>query len=184
MPAVAMLRSIPLRRLQASTQTAAAPLPPLRRIPVRGSPQHRPASISTTTAPSPTSSDKVSPGPGVDTQRGDPSPGGPPRPYFVNRTHSNNLPVFHERKAGGNQLWTLVKKGQGDVPALADHLAAALGLPRETLRINPVNNHIKIKVRRVPVLLCSAGPPLEGLLARHALQDSGGYHDALPSTRL
>ena len=68
------------------------------------------------------------------------------KPYFVGRTHSNNLPVFHDTKAGGNQKWTLVKKGQGDVPALADHLRAALELPRDTVKVNPVNNHIMIKV--------------------------------------
>lgn len=70
----------------------------------------------------------------------------PNLPYYVNRSRSNELPIYNERKReGGSQLRTVVKKIDGNVETLRNELCVSLGLPTGDVVINPVTRHIQIK---------------------------------------
>lgn len=77
-------------------------------------------------------------------------------PYFIRRTPSNQLPVYLVTKAGGTKQQTKIQKTEGDVDALRNDLARALGFesgdPRAKknpdVTINRLNGHIIVKVRR------------------------------------
>ena len=74
--------------------------------------------------------------------------GSTPRPlsYHVHRTASQQLPVYHLAKRGGNLHQTRVRKIDGDIKALRDDLRRALGLKEEHIVINHLTRHIIIKV--------------------------------------
>lgn len=72
----------------------------------------------------------------------------PNLPYFVQRTPSNQLPVYLLEKRGGNLKQTKVRKIEGDVKALHDELQTYLGLGKTHIAINPVTRHIIIRVCR------------------------------------
>lgn len=57
------------------------------------------------------------------------------------------LSVYNDARAGGTKKQTVVKKIVGDTRALRDELVEELQFPRDDVKINPVTNHIKIKVR-------------------------------------
>ncbi|CAG7918362.1 unnamed protein product [Penicillium olsonii] len=73
-------------------------------------------------------------------------------PYFVRRTASNQLPVYVDTKAGGNKQLTKVQKTEGDLDALRNDLAVALGVtdvrgkPNPDVTLNRLTGHIIIKV--------------------------------------
>ncbi|CAG8180807.1 unnamed protein product [Penicillium salamii] len=73
-------------------------------------------------------------------------------PYFVRRTASNQLPVYVDTKAGGNKQLTKVQKTEGDLDALRNDLAIALGVtdvrgkPNPDVTLNRLTGHIIIKV--------------------------------------
>ena len=52
----------------------------------------------------------------------------PPLPFFVDRTPSGHLPVYHLTKRSGTKKLTVIKKISGDSAALRDMLARDLGL--------------------------------------------------------
>ena len=70
----------------------------------------------------------------------------PTLPYFVHRTLGQQLPVYHERRRGGNLLETRVQKITGRVEALKKDLQRELDIPNDKIIISPVNRHIVIKV--------------------------------------
>ncbi|KAK1760297.1 putative mitochondrial large ribosomal subunit [Echria macrotheca] len=69
----------------------------------------------------------------------------PRPPYLVSRTPSNNLPVYHLAKRGGNYKLTSIKKIDGDKRALQQDLAKALGLSTEQVKIKVPTGHIEVK---------------------------------------
>ena len=69
----------------------------------------------------------------------------PNLPYYVTRTPSHELPIYHLRKRGGNLRQTRVKKISGSIDALRDALQAALAVPETECVINRVTNHVVIK---------------------------------------
>ncbi|KAK3054822.1 54S ribosomal protein img2, mitochondrial [Extremus antarcticus] len=69
--------------------------------------------------------------------------------YFVSRTRSNELPVYHDVKRGGNLKLTLVRKVDGKVEALRDELRTTLGtsvgLDQDRVVVNGVTRQVVIK---------------------------------------
>lgn len=70
----------------------------------------------------------------------------PPPPFIINRTPSNNLPVYFLTKRGGNKKLTLIRKLEGDRVALAQWLAEDLGLERKQVRVKSPTNHVELDV--------------------------------------
>ena len=126
-----------LRPLRVSTSSL---LPPAQRITVacgvRGL-----ATASHLAGASPGSAAETAPSPPEGSAK-------PPRtlPYFVGRNQLNNLAIYHRTSAGTKKL-TLVKKGEGNLAALKQDVATALGLPEGSVTVNNVTRHIRIKVR-------------------------------------
>lgn len=75
-----------------------------------------------------------------------PQPRGPP-PFVINRTASQNLPIYLESKRGGNKKLTLIRKLEGDRNVLAEWLAEDLGLDRKQVRVKAPTNHVELEVR-------------------------------------
>lgn len=69
----------------------------------------------------------------------------PNLPYFVRRTSSNELPIYHLRKRGGTKLLTLVRKVDGSVEALRDELRMSFAMDEAGVTINPVTKHVVLK---------------------------------------
>ncbi|KAJ5861650.1 Ribosomal protein L49/IMG2 [Penicillium soppii] len=72
-------------------------------------------------------------------------------PYFVRRTASNTLPVYTDVKAGGTKKLTKIQKTEGDLDALRNDLALALGVadgnkPNPEVTLNRLTGHIIVKV--------------------------------------
>ena len=67
------------------------------------------------------------------------------RPYLVERTPSQKLPVYQLAKRGGNYKLTVVKKVDGDKQALKRDLAQELGLGLEDVRVKTVTGHVELK---------------------------------------
>lgn len=72
-------------------------------------------------------------------------------PYFVRRTASNQLPVYVVTKAGGTKQLTKLQKTEGDLDALRNDLASALGVvdgnkPNPDVTLNRLTGHIIVKV--------------------------------------
>lgn len=74
-------------------------------------------------------------------------------PYHVHRTPSQQLPVYHLAKRGGNLLLTRLRKIDGDITKLKGELQQALGLDDRQISINQLTNHIIIKASLKPALL-------------------------------
>ncbi|ROW08749.1 hypothetical protein VPNG_06381 [Cytospora leucostoma] len=77
------------------------------------------------------------------------TPAAPAQPrqlsYLVERTASRNLSVYNDTRSGGSKKETVIKKVVGDVHALRSEITNELGFPKDTVKINPVTGHIKIK---------------------------------------
>ncbi|KAL2130936.1 hypothetical protein VTI74DRAFT_5741 [Chaetomium olivicolor] len=71
-------------------------------------------------------------------------PARPALPFFVARTPSNELPVYHLSKAGGNKKLTNIKKIEGDKAAFKQALAAGLGVDEDALKINSLTGHVTV----------------------------------------
>lgn len=69
----------------------------------------------------------------------------PNLPYYVTRTPSNELPIYHLRKRGGNLRQTRVKKISGSIDALRDALQTELAVPEKECVINRTTNHVVVK---------------------------------------
>ncbi|OQD63543.1 hypothetical protein PENPOL_c009G09843 [Penicillium polonicum] len=79
-------------------------------------------------------------------------------PYFVRRTASNQLPVYVVTKAGGTKQLTKLQKTEGDLDALRNDLACALGVvdgnkPNPDVTLNRLTGHIIVKGWRKPEIL-------------------------------
>lgn len=70
-----------------------------------------------------------------------------PLPYHIHRTASQQLPIYHLAKRGGNLHQTRIRKIDGDLMELKKDLRQALGLREEHIAINQLTRHIVIKVR-------------------------------------
>lgn len=79
-------------------------------------------------------------------------------PYYIHRTPSQRLPIYHEAKRGGNMHLTLVRKLSGDLELLRKDLSVALGLGKvlvkgrkvEGVRINWITRQIIVRGWRAP----------------------------------
>ncbi|KAH0434518.1 mitochondrial large ribosomal subunit l49 [Colletotrichum kahawae] len=67
------------------------------------------------------------------------------KPYLVNLTASNSYPVYRDDKAAGSSKRTVIKKIEGNRKALITDVSAAIKVPKENFRINPVTQHVEIK---------------------------------------
>jgi len=65
--------------------------------------------------------------------------------YYVTRTPSNYLPIYEERKHGGNYLQTRVKKIDGSPEVLREALEKELAVPKKECEINKLTGHLLIK---------------------------------------
>ena len=70
----------------------------------------------------------------------------PPLPYHVQRTASQELPIYHIAKRGGNLHQTRIRKIRGDIIALRDELQTSLKLKKENAAVNQLTGHIILKV--------------------------------------
>ncbi|TGZ82787.1 hypothetical protein EX30DRAFT_394057 [Ascodesmis nigricans] len=68
-----------------------------------------------------------------------------PLPYFIHRTNSKNLPVYQRKKTQGPKLETQIRKIEGDVGVLKDHLVEALQISKDDITVNRTTNQILIK---------------------------------------
>ena len=68
------------------------------------------------------------------------------KPYRVERTGTNNLPVYLLSKRGGNLKQTRVRRIEGNISVLRAELQAVLGLDEGQVTINQLTQHIIIKV--------------------------------------
>ncbi|KAA6411730.1 MAG: mitochondrial large ribosomal subunit [Lasallia pustulata] len=70
----------------------------------------------------------------------------PALPYHVNRTTSNQLPIYNITKGGGGtSKLTRLRKIDGDLAVLRSDLQQALQLKDEHIAINQLTRHIVIK---------------------------------------
>jgi large subunit ribosomal protein L49 len=60
----------------------------------------------------------------------------------------NHLSVYQRRQRGGSLKTTLLKKGEGNLQALREDVAQALGLTHKEVKVNNVTKHIEVKVLR------------------------------------
>lgn len=67
-------------------------------------------------------------------------------PYHIHRTASQQLPVYHDSKRGGNLLQTKIRNISGNIEPLRHAVQRALGLGDEQIVINRLTGHIIIKV--------------------------------------
>lgn len=67
-------------------------------------------------------------------------------PYAVSRTPTQGLPVYQLAKSGGNLKLTKVRKLSGDIEVLRKELEETLTPKPQYVQINPLTNHIMIKV--------------------------------------
>lgn len=67
-------------------------------------------------------------------------------PYFVRRTPYAQLAVYRKFASGGTRIVVLVKRVDGDRRKFVVDLTEALKLEKEDVRLNPVTQHIEIKV--------------------------------------
>ena len=71
----------------------------------------------------------------------------PERPYRIALTKSQQWPVYHLRKRGGNMHITTVKHIEGDIELLRTDLQEALGLQdAKDVRISQLTKQIIVKV--------------------------------------
>ncbi|TLD33979.1 hypothetical protein PspLS_00987 [Pyricularia sp. CBS 133598] len=146
-----LLRATPLERLAA----AAAPRTTLTLSPfTTAAPiSRRCASTATITPRKPAPTPKAGEAPALTRRERRPHPPkksiATPRPshkvrgpFFVNRTASNLLPVYQDKKS--SQPWlTLIRKIDGDAHTLRDELVELLGTPE--IEVRGVTNHIWVK---------------------------------------
>ncbi|TQS35602.1 hypothetical protein Golomagni_03970 [Golovinomyces magnicellulatus] len=69
-----------------------------------------------------------------------------PPEYCVRRTPSNQLPIYHVEKNGGNKKLTRIRKVEGNVKALRDELREVLNLTEKECTINHLTGHVIVKV--------------------------------------
>lgn len=69
-------------------------------------------------------------------------------PYHVHRTASQELPIYHLAKRGGNLQQTRIRKIEGDIVKLRDELQTTLKLKKEHVVINQITGHVLLKVCR------------------------------------
>jgi large subunit ribosomal protein L49 len=70
----------------------------------------------------------------------------PAKPYRVDRSGTNNLPVYLLSKRGGNLKQTKVRRIEGNINVLRADLQQALGVDEKDVTINQLTQHIIIKV--------------------------------------
>ncbi|RKF57486.1 54S ribosomal protein img2, mitochondrial [Erysiphe neolycopersici] len=68
-----------------------------------------------------------------------------PLSYKVCRTPSNQLPIYHLVKNGGNKKITRIRKVQGNIQALRNDLRKALKLDDKECTINSTTGHVLVK---------------------------------------
>lgn len=68
-------------------------------------------------------------------------------PYFVQRTASKELPVYHTVKAGGTLHLTYIRKVHGNRSLLRDEVQSALKLEKKDVGLNSTTGTIILKVR-------------------------------------
>ena len=102
--------------------------------------------ITTETAPAAAASAIPSPSQPQAGASSPPSPSFPSLPYHVHRTASQELPIYHLAKRGGNLHQTRIRKIEGDRVKLRDELQESLGLKKENAVINQVTGQIVLKV--------------------------------------
>lgn len=90
--------------------------------------------------------------PSLTQQKSDPDAVQTPKPksyrFYVKRSKSNNLPVYHETRAHGSNVVTSIRKISGDVDDLKSLLQKELKLDNKHIVVNSLTKAIKIKGHR------------------------------------
>ncbi|KAK3312901.1 mitochondrial large subunit ribosomal protein-domain-containing protein [Apodospora peruviana] len=73
------------------------------------------------------------------------APSRPPPPFLVNRTPSNNLPIYLVKKRGGNKKLTLIRKLEGDRSTLAKWLAEDFNLDKGKVYVKAPAMHVEVE---------------------------------------
>ena len=68
----------------------------------------------------------------------------PELPFHVKRSRTNNLPVYTDKKAGGSQIITIVRKVTGDVKELEKCLRYKLGNDLH-YQVNELTSQVRVK---------------------------------------
>jgi len=142
------LKSIPAKydRNLAASRTAPATYPPpsLKSIP---RPKESRASHRTSDATKPRNYPDRKPASQLNRaiQMCSESKSAPNLAYFVTRTPSQQLPIYLEKKRGGNLLRTKLRKIDGDKEVLRQALEEELVLSPKDCAINPITGHIVMK---------------------------------------
>ncbi|KAL2072407.1 hypothetical protein VTL71DRAFT_11750 [Oculimacula yallundae] len=74
----------------------------------------------------------------------------PLKPYLIVRTPSNQLPIYHLAKRGGNKKLTRVRKIEGDVNMLRSDLQAELGMSEKDVVVNQLTRQVIVKGHKKP----------------------------------
>ncbi|RDD47378.1 39S ribosomal protein L49, mitochondrial [Trichoplax sp. H2] len=72
----------------------------------------------------------------------------PPLPFRINRSKTNNIPVYSEIRKGRTLHLTIIRKIEGDLHAVKEGLKRLLGEDVQ-IQINEVNSQIIIKGKHV-----------------------------------
>jgi large subunit ribosomal protein L49 len=99
-----------------------------------------------------------------------PAPSAPAKPYRVERTGSNNLPVYLLSKRGGNLKQTRVRRIEGKIAVLRAELQELLKVDESEVTINQLTQQIIIKVS-----LSSCPYNVRSLTLRIGPQESGSH---------
>ena len=83
-----------------------------------------------------------------------------PLPYHVHRTASQELPIYHLAKRGGNLHQTRIRKIEGNVERLREEIVKSLGIRGDLAVINRLTGHIIIKVCHYAKVLSMVCRPL------------------------
>lgn len=67
-------------------------------------------------------------------------------PYFVRRTPYSQLAIYRKFASGGTRIIILIKKVDGDRRKFVTDITEALKLEKDDVRLNPITQHIEIKV--------------------------------------
>jgi large subunit ribosomal protein L49 len=69
--------------------------------------------------------------------------------YIIRRTPASQLAIYRKWMSGGNRMIVLIKKIDGDRSKLVKDLIRDLQIKPVDIRINPVTQHVEIKVSNV-----------------------------------
>ena len=96
------------------------------------------------------------------------------RPYIITKTSSNEFPIYHLAKRGGNKKLTTIKKVEGDAQVFKRWLAEDLQISLDSIRVKTPTGHVEVDVRHSPPTI-NHKPSSSSLPNSHSNIHSGIY---------